>query len=220
MQIAYKDLDSSKLSFYPFSIDTSLLGKFTARRLLNNLLHVSNDAPQKDWQRSEAIMKYTSLPFEVYPSRIEKPIIDQTITYKVKNILRQSVGLKPIKTLPVGYVDHKKVVEKYKEFDGFVHIAKDIKDKVHIDGKYTASFIEAGATGAILFWHDTFGLGNDLKTVFSLPLDEKKAAEEILRIRETIDIVKHSKETRREMLNTFNPKTSVAIRARKIKELL
>ena len=193
LQIAYKDLKPNKVSMYPFSIDILLLGKCTPRVALENILHLSNDAPQKDWPRSERIMKKTGMLYEVYPPR-------DGVTHE--------------------YITHEKVIEKYKEYDSFVHVAKDINSKVHIDGKYTASFIEAGATGAILFWHDTFGLGNDLKTVFELPLDEAAAADRINEIRKNLNVKRHSKRTMREMRRMFNPRKSVTIRARKIKSLL
>lgn len=195
LELAYSELDKSKITLYPFSVDTSLFSKFKPRTRLDSLLHVSNNAPQKDWERSERIMKETGLVYEVFPPRDEAK-------------------------LSRDYVNHNDVIAKYKEYDGFVHVAKDIKDRVHLDGKYTASLIEAGLSGEIIFWHDTFGLGNDLKTVFELPLDEKESAKRIMLIRNTINIKRHSHRTRSEMMKTFNPKKSVAIRARKIKELL
>lgn len=193
LELAYKDLSPEKISLYPFSVDISLLGKCKPRTSLQSIIHISNDAPQKDWQRSERIMKKTGLRFEVFPPRNNKKS---------------------------EYVDHQDVIRKYKDYDSFIHVAKDIHDRVHIDGKYTASLIEAGATGAILFWHDTFGLGNDLKTVFELPLDETAAAERIKEVSHNLNVRKHSKRTMREMRKTFNPKRSVAMRARKIKSLL
>jgi hypothetical protein len=112
------------------------------------------------------------------------------------------------------------VIKKYQQYDGFVHVARDIKHPQLIDGKYTASLIEAGVTGAILFWHDTLQLGNSLETVFSLPLNEKSAAAEIMSIRNSLDVRKHSQRTREEMLDTFNVQKSVRIRAERILEKL
>jgi hypothetical protein len=89
-----------------------------------------------------------------------------------------------------------------------------------LDGKYTASLIEAGLTGSILFWHDTYNLGNNLETVFNLPVDTTKAADEILRIKNNIDVHRHSQQTREEMFDTFNPEKSVGIRCNYILEKL
>lgn len=211
LQIAYKDFNQDKISLYPFSVDVKKIGNVTYRKALNSLIHVSNDAPQKDWRRSEEIMKKTGLAFEVYPPRSGSP--SDTKTKKtIVNFWK--------KALPAGYVSHESVIERYKAYDGFVHVARDIKDRVHIDGKYTASLIEAGMSGSILFWHDTFGLGNDLETVFNVSLDPEKAAKEIIEIKNTINVEEHSKKTREEMVRIFNPQVSVAIRAKKIKELI
>ena len=217
LEIAYKTLNNVEL--YPFSIDTSLVGVKKYRKQINNILHVSSDSPQKDWQRSEAVMKNTGLPYEVYPPR--NPAFFERVDKKnkLKNKLRSYIGIGLKQYLPLGYVDHKVVVKKYQQYDAFVHIARDIKDPNDgIDGKYTAAFIEAGLTGAILFWHDTYGLGNGLSTVFELPLDPKKAAEKILEIRSSVDVYEHSKRTHEEMMRVFNPETSVYIRAQKILE--
>jgi hypothetical protein len=136
-----------------------------------------------------------------------------------QNKTRKILGLAEKKHLPYGYVDHKEVVKKYQRYDAFVHVASDIKNPQDgIDGKYTAALIEAGLTGAILFWHDTYNLGNGLETAFNLPLDPKKAAEQILTIRNSIDVFEHSRRTHEEIMDTFNPVKSVKIRAQKILE--
>ena len=218
LEIAYKGLKN--IYHYPFSVDTSLVKMKSYRKRIRNLIHVSNDGLQKDWERSEAIMRKTGFEYEVYPPR-RKSFFDREETKnKLKNKIRKLAGIAPKNYLPHGYVSHEKVVKKYQSYDGFVHIARDIKHQGLIDGKYTASLIEAGLTGAILFWHDTFGLGNHLKTVFSLPLDPDEAAKEIIRIANTIDVEEHSKKTRQEMLETFNPKDSVKIRSDVILSLL
>lgn len=213
LEIAYKGLEN--VLFYPFSIDTELVQVKNFRKNINSLLHVSSESPQKDWQRSEAVMQRTGLEYEVYPPRSAELHKRQYRTNKSLDKVRRILGMQP-KNIPYGYVKHELVVKKYQQYDGFVHVAKDIKDPIYIDGKYTASFIEAGMTGAILFWHDTFKLGNNLKTVFNLSLDPEKAAKEILEIRSSIDVEKHSQLTRQEMLDTFNPVESVRIRAEKI----
>lgn len=211
LEIAYKGLKN--IYQYPFSVDTNLVKHRAYRKRIRSLIHVSNDGLQKDWERSQTIMMKTGLRYEVFPPRNQKFFDREVMRNDFKNKLRQLIGVKQKKYLPHGYVSHEKVIKKYQSYDGFVHIARDIKHKGLIDGKYTASLIEAGLTGAILFWHDTFSLGNNLKTVFSLPLDPDEAAKEIVRIARTINVEEHSRKTREEMLDTFNPQRSVKIRA-------
>lgn len=218
LELAYSDLDNIYL--YPFSVDTNLVKLKKYRKKIKTLIHVSNDGLQKDWERSESIMRLTGMKYEVYPPRNTR-FYDVEIKKNIaKNKVRSVFSLQPKNYLPHGYVSHEKVIKKYQSYDGFVHIARDIKHPVLIDGKYTASLIEAGLTGAILFWHDTFSLGNNLKTVFSLPLDPDAAAKEIVRISATIDVEKHSRETRQEMLDTFSPEVSVRTRVEKILSLI
>ncbi len=218
LEIAYKSLNN--VTFYPFSVDTSIVKLKKYRTRLDSLIHVSSDELQKDWQRSERIMKDTGLKYEIFPPRDGSVYEKHVKTNERKNKVRKFVGLNEKKFLPYGYLDHSKVIKKYQQYDGFVHVARDIKHPIFIDGKYTASLIEAGITGAILFWHDTLGLGNGLETVFNLPLDEEAAARQILDIRKSIDIKKHSKLTYHEMSDTFNPVESVRIRAEKILEII
>lgn len=211
LEIAYMELNN--VVIYPFSVDINSVTLSRYRTELSSLLHVSNDGPQKDWRRSEAIMKATKLKYEIFPPRQDDILARQVKINIRKNKIRKALLLQEKKYLPYGYVNHKAVVKKYQQYDGFVHVAKDIKHPKVIDGKYTASLIEAGVTGAILFWHDTFNLGNNLHTVFELPLAPKSAAEKILEIRSSIDIEKHSRLTREEMLDTFNPADSVKVRS-------
>lgn len=218
LELAYKGLDN--ITFYPFSVDTSLVKVKKYRKKLNSLIHVSNDGAQKDWQRSEAIMQKTGLKFEVFPPRSHEVYEKHVKKNQRKNKIRKALGLNEKKYLPYGYLDHKIIIKKYQQYDGFVHVARDIKHKLLIDGKYTASLIEAGVTGSILFWHDTLNLGNTLETVFDLPLDPEKAAEQIMAIRSSINVEKHSKLTHQEMSDKFNPQISVRIRAEKILEII
>lgn len=216
LEIAYKGLEN--ISFYPFSIDTKLVTLKSYRKKLNSLIHISSDFPQKDWQLSESIMRNTGLTYEVYPPR-NPEFFERNLTLNArKNKIRKKLNLKEKTAPPRGYLNHEKIIKKYQQYDGFVHVARDIKHPLYLDGKYTASLIEAGITGAILFWHDTFGLGNNLETVFNLSLDTEKAAQEILDIRSSIDVYKHSRLTHEEMMDTFNPSDSVSIRAEKILE--
>jgi hypothetical protein len=116
----------------------------------------------------------------------------------------------------VGHPAYRSAAELHKRYlrhDGFVHNAGDIADPVYVDGKYTATVIEAGLSGAIIFWHDAFGLGNDFETVFELPLAPDDAAEVILDVASHIDVTRHSRRTREEFLERSDPETSVAVRA-------
>lgn len=210
-----------KIVKVPFSINENLLIKRKDRKELKSLLHVSADYPQKDWLRSQECMQQTKLKYEIYPARTKNPFKPTTfLKIATKQILiktAQNIGFN-VKSLPSTYTSHSNVIKKYYEYDGFVHIASDVKNKKHIDGKYTACLMEAGASGSICFWHDTFNLGNDLETVFSLPLDPCKAALEITNIKKSLNVAKHSAQTRMEMLDKFSSSKSVAIRSRLILE--
>ena len=210
-----------KIVNVPFSINEKLFTKRKDRKELNSLIHISADYPQKDWQRSQECMDKTKLKFEIYPARkknITKPVnLLQKATKRLFNKTSQIFGFN-ISSLPNTYTNHSNVIKKYYQYDGFVHIASDVKDKRHIDGKYTACLMEAGASGSICFWHDTFNLGNDLETVFSLPLDPCKAALEIINIKKSLNVAKHSAQTRMEMLDKFSSSKSVEIRSRVILE--
>ena len=78
-------------------------------------------------------------------------------------------------------------------------------------------FIGTGAAGRA---ENRSGLGNDLETVFSLPLEPEEAAREICHIRENIDVERHSRLTREEILERYSPARSIGYRAARIKELL
>ena len=191
------------------SVDIDFIGFRKYRQQIKNLVHVSNDGAQKDWQRSEEVMRLTDMKYEVYPPRDHKFYQRQIDNHNRANKLRKLIGLKEAPYLHYSYVKHQKVIKKYNQYDGFVHVASDVKHRVLLDGKYTASFIEAGLTGSILFWHDTFNFGNNLKTVFNLSVEPKIAAH----ISKSIDVYKHSQLTRQEMLDTFNVYDSVRTRS-------
>lgn len=212
---------STKLELYPFGIHTDAIPRGPYRTRLGSLLHASADYPQKDWKRSVEIMQRTGLEYQVYPPRtavLVKP------SYRVKaglnRLLKRVRVPPPFHLLPSNYVDHSVLMKMYTAYDGFVHVAAPIPHQIHLDGKYTATFLEAGATGAILFWHDTFGLGNDLETVFDLPKDPAAAARQILEIRAGLDVQAHSRRTAQEIRDRFNVVGSVQLRAKKIKDLL
>ena len=216
LEIAYKTLKN--IEFYPFSVDIDLVKMKGYRKHLDSLIHISSESPQKDWERSRAVMEATGLKYEVFPPR-QHDVYQRHIDVNAeKNRIRKKFGFRAKPYLPYGYLNHELVVKKYQAYDGFVHVARDIKDQVLIDGKYTASLIEAGVTGSLLFWHDTFGLGNNLETVFNLSLDPDVAAREILDIKSSLDIKRHSRLTHEEMMDTFNPQRSVEIRALKMLE--
>ena len=218
LEIAYRGQE--KVMVYPASVD---MGKATVRRYrtrLDSLLHVSQDNPQKDWRRSESVMHKTGLRYEVFPPRNQKFLESRVRGIDFRNGLKRRVGIRTLERLPVGYVSHEETIAKYQEYDGFVHVARDVRHPEFIDGMYTATFIEAGATGAILFWHDTWSLGTPLETVFQLPAETARAAEMILDVRSSVDVAKHSRLTREEMLEAFNPARSVAVRAERMLDLL
>jgi hypothetical protein len=216
---AYKSSD--KVMPCNFSIDTKMIKCARLRKSINSLIHVSADYPQKDWQRSELVMKMTSLPYEVFPPRSSTGWSFMARVKKRLNWCSRALGWPvPFRTMPAGYVPHSVVAKKYQQYDGFVHVAAEIPHAVCIDGKYTAALLQAGVTGAILFWHDTLGLGNDLETVFDLSVDPTAAASQILEIRSGLNVVRHSRMTRDEILEKHDPARAVEFRAIKMKELL
>lgn len=203
-------LDSSKIRVCPFSINTSLIKIRNPRKKIDSLVHVSADYPQKDWERSRDIMKITGLRHEVFPSR------ELTMFHRVSR--RLHIWWHKKRYFAAGYLPHSVIVEKYHQYDGFVHVAAETPPLV--DGKYTASLLEAGLTGAILFWHDTLGLGNDFETIFSISKDPATAANEILNIRNNINVELHSKRTAEEIYERCNPEVVMDLRVEKILELL
>lgn len=215
---------SAKLVSHPFSVDVDRICNFQRMRTrIDSLLHVSADAPQKDWERSEKIMQISGLRHEVFPPRTHAV---SSITWRDR--VRWRYNKYVVKTVSptvafrrnLGYASHGSTIAKYAEHDGFVHIAKEKPHPVRIDGKYTAALLEAGVTGAIVFWHDTFRDGNDFETVFSLPVDPISAAREILEIRDSIDIKKHSRLTSEEFRERCHPQRIVRLRKDAILELL
>lgn len=225
LDVAYRS--SPKTVLCPFSLDTALVQCRCPRTRLDSLLHVSADYPQKDWPRSQEVMRRTGLRHEVFPPRETRRglrqaalALSRTLTQRANNWLERRRVAFRFRALPEQYVKHSTVVKKYQAYDGFVHVAEEIPHPLHVDGKYTACLLEAGLTGAILFWHDTLNLGNNLETVFDLPVDPERAAQRILEIRSCLDVVRHSRRTRDEIMDKFNPERSVGFRCRKILELL
>jgi len=210
-----------KFSIVPFSIDTKLVDFKRYRTRIDSLLHVSQAAYQKDWERSVAIMEATGLPFKLFPPRGVELHTRQEIWQRRLNRLFVRTGVKfRYDVPPKGYVKHSKVIELYHQYDGFVHIAGEKFHKRYIDGHILSTMLEAGLTGSILFWHDTHGMGPALETVFDMPLDIELAAARILELRESLDVEKHSRATREEILEKHNPEKSVRLRAEQMLERL
>ncbi|HEY8558970.1 MAG TPA: hypothetical protein VIL74_01105 [Pyrinomonadaceae bacterium] len=213
-----------KLFSHPFSVDVDKIRKMKrVRKTVGSLIHVSADSPQKDWERSQKVMQLTGLPYEIFPPRRQP---DQKVTFKERVLWRYNKyivkALKPAEALrkTLGYADHLTTIKKYVEYDGFVHIAAKKPDKLHLDGKYTAALLEAGVTGAIIFWHDTFGLGNDFETIFALSKEPQTAAREILEIKDRIVAEKHSARTSEEISERCHPQKIVRFRRRVIESIL
>lgn len=202
-----------QIALCPFSIDVELVKCKSYRKRLDSLLHASADYPQKDRSRSEAVMKATGLRYEMFPP---SPKPNQSLFQRgLRKLSRYIDVARPrwnhsAKVLPKRYRPHQKLIHKYQMHDGFVHIAAPKPPS--LDGKYTATLLEAGLTGAIVFWHDTYKLGNDFTTIFSLPLDPIQAAKEIQDIRRSISVEKHSRMTREEILDRCHPEHVVKIR--------
>ena len=198
----YEALKSSpKVVTHLFAAKVSIARRFRPRARIDSLVHVSGEQPQKDSARSEQIMALTGLRHELFPPRTAYTPMQQRM-YRFRKWLRKHELPAPMFLHP-GYARHGTVVKKYLEYDGFVHVAGEVPP--YSDGKYTASFLEAGLTGSILFWHDTLGLGNDLETVFDLPLDPPPAAPRILEIRDSLDVAAHSRRTSEDIREKFDP---------------
>lgn len=217
---------SSKIRLCAFSIDTNRVEMTSPRTKIASLLHASADYPQKDWRRSEEIMRRSGLKYEVFPPRTAQVVTWQTRYAKWMNrnkrYLRHylaQVGIGKFKTpkLPSRYRNHDELIHKYRQYDGFVHIAAETPP--HVDGKYTATLLEAGLTGAILFWHDTLGLGNDFETIFNLPLDPESAAQRIVDISCSLNVEQHSRRTHQEILDRCHPDTVIRTRFNAMREL-
>jgi hypothetical protein len=201
LQVAYSELPH--LYVCPFSVDTSLVRLKQVRTSLDSLIHISSRAPQKDYRRSQRVMQLTSLHHEVFPT---EELIQERAAVCIAEHNTAFEG--------AGYLPHEQIVEKYHASDGFVHIASEIVDPQFLDGKYTATLLEAGVTGAILFWHDTFNLGNDFETIFALPSDPEAAARMILEIRQRLDVADRSRRTHEEIVDRCNPDSAVGMRCR------
>jgi hypothetical protein len=215
---------SAKLVSLPFSIDIDRLCSVRRlRRSIESLIHVSADAPQKDWERSEQVMGLTGLRYEVYPprrSKSERITWSDRLRWRYNKYLVKALAPTTAFRRNLGYLSHAATIRRYCEYDGFVHVAKEKPDPIRIDGKYTAALLEAGATGAIVFWHDTFGIGTDFETIFSVPVEPESAAKKILEIRERIDVADHSRRTMEEIADRCHPSRVVSARRRAIERIL
>lgn len=192
---------SPKVVTHLFAAKVSIADAFRPRTAINSLVHISGEQPQKDSARSQQVMQQTGLRHEVFPPRKAYTPLQRRM-FRFRRWLRAHNLPAPLFLHP-SYVRHSTVVRKYREYDGFVHVAGEVPP--YSDGKYTATLLEAGLTGAILFWHDTLGLGNDFETIFDLPLDPSAAAACILEIRDSLDVARHSRQTRDEIRAKCDP---------------
>lgn len=215
---------SDKIYSHAFSIDIDKLRKFRRlRRNVKSLVHVSADSPQKDWERSERVMKLTGLRYEVYPPRTTESTsvtLSDRLRWRYNKYIVSRISPTRAFRHTLGYVDHESTIRRYIEHDGFVHIAAEKPLPNHLDGKYTAALLEAAVTGSIVFWHDTFGTGNDFETIYSLPKEPEQAASEILEIIRNIDVEKVSAETSQEVSERCDPRKIVAYRKEVIESIL
>ena len=220
--------ETRKTYCHPFSINVDQILKYKKiRKNLNSLIHVSANAPQKDWERSRAVMELSGLKYEVFPPRSSavgedsrKGTWSERLSWRYNKYITTRISPHTAFIRQNGYVSHKHIIKKYLEYDGFIHIASEKNLPQHLDGKYTASLFEAGLSGSIVFWHDTFNLGNDFETVFSVSKDPQVAANEIKEIRANLDIERHSKMTSEEIAERCEPRSIVEFRRQVIESLL
>lgn len=212
LEIAYAASDRTRI--FPVSINVGLIGRsrLRPRERLDSLLHVSSRTAQKDWQRSASIMKKSGLVHEVFPPIDDTVRLEMGLRSHRRAALARRIGIR-LDVMPLGYVSHVETIAKYRAYDGFVHVARDVRHPTMIDGKYTAALMEAAATGAITFWHDTLSLGNDFETIFDVPEGTDAAAEFIAETRDSINIHRHSADTAAEMREKADPARSVRVRA-------
>lgn len=222
LEIAYRELDNIRI--FPFSVDTGRI-PFRPRTRLDSVLHASADFPQKDVARNVAVLRATGLPFEVFPPRPRKFFGENPLGRRLDDAGHAATAFARGKwqrfTGGIGhpaYRSHEELIRRYLAHDAFVHVAADIGHPLYLDGKYTATLAEAALSGALIFWHDTFGLGNQFSTVFDVPKDPAAAAAEIRAARTGIDIETHSRATREEFLFAFDPRRSLVARADVINE--
>lgn len=220
LEIAYAGLP--QLHKFPVSIDIGLIDvrRNRYRTRLDSLVHVSSRTAQKDWQRSASIMKKSGLRYEVFPPLDEAELVRRGRRAHQRSAVLTRLGIRHTAPLPIGYVSHDETIRKYREHDGFVHIARDVRDRTMIDGKYTASLMEAALSGSIVFWHDTLSLGNDFETIFNAPLGTDAAAEFIRDVGGSIDIAAHSRATTEEFRAKADPARSVEVRAERMLETI
>lgn len=207
---------------HPFSIDVDSIFKFQrTRKTVENLVHISADSYQKDWERSAEIMALTKLPNEIFPPRGEKKVtLKSRIQWRYNKYIVKKLNPQKASLFFSGYTNHRTVMKKYRTYDGFVHIAAEKPHPLYLDGKYTASLLEAGATGAIVFWHDTFSLGNDFESVLSVDKEPSKAAEQIKQLIKSENIPHRSRLAQEEICDRCNPRQVVGLRKRAIENIL
>jgi hypothetical protein len=204
----------------PFSVDADKV-PFRTRTSVRSLLHAAANYAHKDSPRSIAVMEATGLDFEVFPPR------DDTIKSHWSTSRRAKLAANKLARLShvplrfdigsLRYVTHEATIGRYLAHDGFVHVAAPVPPG--LDGLYTATLIEAGLSGAIVFWHDTHGLGGFLDTVVETPVEPEAAAGVILDAIGSLDLAEHSRATQTELRAHFSPAPAVGRRAAAILEL-
>ena len=117
------------------------------RTCISSIIHAGVMGLKKERYRQKAVMERSGLPWSFFPPN---------------GVHR--------------YIKRDEYLEHILEADAFVHCAQ-YGDYGDLDGKYTASLLEAAAGGAICFWHDAFDMGNDFKSIIQVPSDPDEAAE-------------------------------------------
>lgn len=216
---AFRDDPTFALTTY--TIDLAHASWFRPRTELRSLLHLSADWPTKDWRRNAAIMAATGLDHLVYPPRDGRGAYGEVgtairVRRKVNGWARKLRVPLQLEVPNKRYVEQEKVLPLLASHDGFVHVAAPMPPRA--ESQYVATLLEAGLTGALLFWYDTQGCGGYLETVFEVDLDPEVAAAQILDIAASTDIAAHSRRTHEEIRAVFDPRPAIRDRCEKMLE--
>lgn len=114
---------------FPVSIEVDLIApsKNEYRTRLDSLVHGSSRTAQKDWERSASAMKKTALASEVFPPTDVSVLLQKHRRAHRRAAVLRAVGLRAQNPLPLGYAGHAETIAKYREHDGFVHVAQDAR---------------------------------------------------------------------------------------------
>ena len=101
---------------------------------------------------------------------------------RVRNIeIMRKTGLDwDVQPRSTNRLPRRELVHRYLAADAVIQVSRKTGLREYLEGKYTACMMEAGATGAILFWHDVWGLGSDFDCIVPIPNTSKEAAAVIL----------------------------------------